>query len=434
MKRSIVTILAFVMYFITACENEFEIPEFNQLSEPRTITQNRNEFYKNLIDNTIITNLKRELSSETEKDWQGAFWGMGLANYTSEFTTLAIITGFEYFDSASVSFQRSLIETVYQLYPRSFISEVETVAENSNSPKIFAMCINYLIRNNSPNSNQTYLELMKSNFPKWHDEPILIMLNNKLTGRLNEELNARPSLTDILMHPIEKGKGVIYSFQRKNRDYTGITVIKKANGSFYRDETGQLFSVPQMARSVSALPGYITNGNTPEGIFSIQGIAVSKNDFIGSTPNLQLVMPYETSPQKFFHNDDISDKWNYEMYEMLLPNSWKEYLPIYESYYAGNAGRTEIISHGTTVNPEYYIGQPYYPNTPSLGCITALELWDGETGKCNFSNQLKFINAVTDAGISEGYFVLIVLDDNEMPVVIEEIMPDILRAESLMQK
>jgi len=70
---------------------------------------------------------------------------------------------------------------------------------------------------------------------------------------------------------------------------------------------GSIFSVPQLARSISNLPGFLTNDSTPEGIFSLQGIDTSKNVFIGPTTNIQLVLPFETAPNQFFHKSDLDD-------------------------------------------------------------------------------------------------------------------------------
>ncbi len=434
MKRNyIFGFIIAVLFTLNGCSEKPEIPKFNELNEPRTIIENRDAFYRDLIDNNIIANLQNELTSENEEKWRSALWAMGLANYTSEFTMLSLKKSFENFDSTSGSFKRAIIEVIYQLYPQSFKEEIKQVAVGTSNSKLFAMAVNYLIRGDQSDENN-YIKLMEEKFPNWKADPILYMLYQNLSGSLISQLNLRPSLIDLLVHKYKQDTPVIFSFHRKNRDYTGITIIREAEGTFYRDGTGQIFAIPQFARSISALPGYITNGNTPQGIFSAQGIDVSQNQFIGKTPNLQLVMPFESTTKKYFHEEDYASSWSENDYKNLLPDSWKEYLPIYETFFAGKAGRTEIIAHGTTINPEYYIDQPYYPNTPSLGCITSLELWDGNTGNVIFSNQHKFISAIIDAEATEGFYVLVELDNKEAPVVIDEIISDVLRAESLIKK
>ena len=119
------------------------------------------------------------------------------------------------------------------------------------------------------------------------------------------------------------------------------------------------------------MPGYLTNGNTPQGIFKITGFDVSKGSFIGPTTNIQMVLPFERSPDVA---DSIPQLLGHN-YKNLLPASWQDYHPVFEAYYAGRAGRTEIIAHGTTVNPAYYKQQPWYPISPTQGCLCTKEIW-----------------------------------------------------------
>jgi hypothetical protein len=103
----------------------------------------------------------------------------------------------------------------------------------------------------------------------------------------------------------------------------------------------------QLARSGSSLPYFLTNGNTPQGIYRINGTAVARNNYIGPTPNIQLFMPYEDSLEKFFQYKWDSSIAPLAAYKNLLPTSWQNYQPMTEAFYAGKIGRTEIIAHGT---------------------------------------------------------------------------------------
>ena len=86
------------------------------------------------------------------------------------------------------------------------------------------------------------------------------------------------------------------------------------------------------------------------------------------------------------------------------------------------AGRTEIIAHGTTVDPSFYSGKAYYPFTPTAGCLCTKELWD-ENGKRIFSGQQKLTNAVKQAGGADGYLIVIEIDDAQRAVTINEVLP-----------
>ena len=99
-----------------------------------------------------------------------------------------------------------------------------------------------------------------------------------------------------------------------------------------------------------------------------------------------------------------------------------------QSYFAGKAGRTEIIIHGTTVNPEYYRQQPYYPLTPTMGCLTSKEIWDEATGRRAESDQQKIIQALIAAGGANGYTIVVNIDDEQRPVMLADLLPLLYKA------
>jgi hypothetical protein len=216
---------------------------------------------------------------------------------------------------------------------------------------------------------------------------------------------------------------ILYSFQRRNRNYPGLAMIRDSLGNFVMDEQGNIFSVPQLARSINNLPYYLTNGNTPQGIFRMHGFDTSTTTFIGPTTNIQLTMPFETSLQHFFIDSTITDElWTEDWYKKLLPYTLKNSATLYESFYAGKAGRTEIIAHGTTVDPEYYTGALYYPQTPTMGCLCTKEIWSETDGKRLESDQQKLVSALQAAGGANGYCVVIEIDDAQKPVSPAEIL------------
>jgi hypothetical protein len=149
-----------------------------------------------------------------------------------------------------------------------------------------------------------------------------------------------------------------------------------------------------LARSITNLPGYITNGNTPQGVFSVQGFGISDNVFIGTSPTVNTVLPWEVSPTEFTFGENKSSKWKLEIYNQFFPKSWNTYLPKNMAFYAGQAGRGEIIVHGTTIDPGYYSSEVYYPFTPSLGCLCTLERWNVADGSLLESEQMKLVNAL----------------------------------------
>lgn len=418
MKNIFSVILIFV-FFCACIETRTEKPIDDDFSE-RTLAQNRHDFKHNLIATVIPDALQKTLTDSTESEWMEALWAIGFSGYTSAETRAALEYAFANADKRSFIFQRAFLETIYTAYQDSFVSEMEIFADKTMEPKLFAMAVNYLLISDSRRA-ENYLKKMNDKFPEWQQNPILVMLQMRLSGASESYRAKRPPLADLLNSDFG-GKTVVFSFQRHDRRFPGLAVIRKADGSFVKDSSGRIFNIKQLAMALSNMPGYITNGNTPQGILSMQGFAYSQNVFIGPSLTLQLVMPYEASPDTFFHQYSTdTTSWSVNLYKKLLSPSWQEYMPIYEAFYAGKAGRTEIIAHGTTADPEFYTGATYYPFTPSLGCLTAYEIWDEQSGRTKISHQKKLTNELQKLGNGLGFLVVVELDDQTRPVVLSEI-------------
>ena len=382
----------------------------------QTTKENRAKEYRNLVS-SINQNLSLPLANSTEENWQDAFGAMALLNYRTPFINASIHKAMDSVEKRSPDFQRALLEMVYSLYPTDFISQVVSLAKQTNDAKLFAMCCEYLfINNRQAEFKELLLKRMKdTSLNRNIENPFFAVLQNKL---LLKNV-ARPPLAGIFRKDFLPGEIVMFSFQRSNRNFPGLAMVRGKDGKFVKTENGKYFSVPQLARSCSNMPGYITNGNTPQGIFKVFGFDVSKSTFIGPTTNIQMVLPYENSP-------DVADSVTRLLgnnYRFLLPGSWKNYYPVYEAYYAGKVGRTEIIAHGTTVNPAYYKKQSYYPLTPTQGCLCTKEIWSTLDGKRMESDQQKLVDAVMQAGGADGYCIVIEIDDQQKPVSIKEILP-----------
>jgi hypothetical protein len=418
----------FIIFFF------FQLNLFAQdnLFAPYTTAANKNKIYNNLINYTINHNLSLTLNDSTEQNWEDAFGALEILLYRNAMVDNKVDQAFQYFQSGTKEFQRALLELAYTNYPSVYNSQVNALLQRTDDAKIFAMCSEYLLQNKQDSlSVDTIEEKMIRTFPDRSANPILTMLSYRISEIKNPSASfiENKFFTDILNEKFLPGKIVMYSFQRKDRDYPGIVIIRNREGKFIRDSSGNIFNIPQLARSITNLPSYLTNGNTPQGIFKMYGFDVSMSTFIGPTPNIQLGMPGEISMKKFFNDSTIQDTiWNKQLYVKLLPKGLQNYAPLYHTYYAGMAGRTEIISHGTTINPEYYKGKPYYPLTPTQGCLCTKEIWDGRRLE---SNQKELVNALLKAGGAEGYCIVIELDDKKMPVTIDEILPHLLKSESL---
>ena len=392
-----------------------------------TIAEKRVKEYRNIVSNSIIKNLSLNLADNTEENWQSAFAAMELLLYRSPWSDKRLQLAFDSIEKRSIGFQRAALELIYTLQKKVFENKVHQLLLQTSNSKVFAMCAEYLLLFNNNSSLITVISNLANNIKTPTIDERSLAIIEGLQNRLKEKQQlsfVKPDLEPLFDAGYLKSNVIIFSFQRKNRNFPGITIVRNKDGKFVVDDKGSVFSVAQLARSISNLPGYLTNGNTPQGIFRMDGFAVSQSAFIGPTENIQLTMPNEYLAIHFMKDSSFTDSsLSKESYSTLIPRSLKNHQPLYESYLAGKAGRTEIIAHGTTVNPEYYRNKPYYPLTPTQGCLATKEIWSSTDGKRMESDQQKLVNAVKAAGGADGYCIVIEIDDLQKPVSIEEILP-----------
>lgn len=396
-----------------------------------TTEENRAQEYRYLVNNSITKNLSLPLTDSTEEYWEDAFYAMELINYQSAFTDAKIRLAFDSVENRSIGFQRALMQLIYSNYTTEFKNNVSGLFLTTTNAKVFAMCAEYLLRADRSVENIYKIAGRAWEKNKAYGEQdiagsyILFQLfwriiNLKDNG--SNKINLKLPL--LLSNSFLKGNTVVYSFQRKNRNYPGMAIVRDGNGFFFKNEKDEIFSVTQLARSTNNLPGYLTNGNTPQGIFRMNGFAISNISAIGPSENIQLMMPFETSVSYFLKDSTLKDStWAPWLYQRLLPPDLQNYFPLLQTYFSSAIGRTEIIAHGTTVNPEYYKNKPYYPLTPTMGCLTSKEIWSTVDGKRTESDQQKLVNAVKAAGGADGYCIVIEIDDQHKPVSIYEILP-----------
>lgn len=325
------------------------------------------------------------------------------------------------FRKLAASTQRALLEAVYGLYPKEYYSQMIGILKQVSHPRNFAMAAAYIYRAHPTESGRNLIEKESRRLSTNNGQAILIQQLLKWINPKNNE-SALPNSDSLFAHQQVHCFKVIYSFQRKNRDYPGLAIIQNADGRFMRDSIGKLRVFRQLARSASNLPWFITNGSTPQGLYAITGTGLSRNVFIGPTPNLQMGMLHELNPPTFTHYfPPVFNAPPERLYRSYFPAEWQNWKGLMESYEAGRIGRSEIIAHGSTISPEWYKSHPFYPLTPTMGCLCALELWNPETGKIEQSDQLDLVNAFIETEGTKGYLMVINLNDKEGPVSAEEL-------------
>ncbi len=338
-------------------------------------------FTKREYRDSITISLKKQvketislpLSEENYKKWAGAFWAMELMLYQPAGYERTVLLQLKMIEKTSPDFQRSFLEMLYTLYPKQFGIDLKAIWKKLSGDKVKAMALEYMaLAGIFPVIDQTesfYLSGYYSFYKK----------------RWQQQKEQLPSKKDFLQADFLPGQNVLCSFQATNRDKPGYLQFRTGAGKWLTDDKGRILKFPQLARSITNLPYYLTNGNTPQGLFRITGIDTSDNNWIGPTTNLQMIMPFENGPAIFFGADT---SFTIFYYKLLGPLS--KFTSLWQSYEAGKTGRSEIIAHGTTIDPQFYIKQKYFPCTPSLGCLCSPETWN-DNGERMYSAQSDWI-------------------------------------------
>jgi hypothetical protein len=399
--------------------------------------QSNTEFFKDAIKAKRDTFYNRTLRSiqktfllpldeSTEENWQSTFYNINLLNYKSKKVDEVVKNIATKIVLQSDDCKKAFLDLINNRYPKAYFTTVQKICNSTENAKLQAMCIHYLLGSRKTTADDDWIKgKFKTILTKNDSSTIISELEYEVESTFRKM--KQPGIFSFFDSSYLPNTTIVFSFQRKNRDYPGLAMIRKADGTFLKNSDGTYFAVGQLARSISNMPGYISNGNTPQGIFTMHGFDTSKNYFIGPSSNIQLSMPHEYN--SITVNGDIVDtSCTLEQYRNLLPKECRDYAPLYGTFYAGKAGRTEIIAHGTTINPSYYSTCSYYPFTPTMGCLTSVEIWDSKTGYLQKSNQQKLTDALQKNGGAIGYLIVVEINHNSKennrynyPVTLEDL-------------
>jgi hypothetical protein len=314
------------------------------------------------IEKSIQKNLATPLTIDTEADWEDAFYAIQLINYNPALVNAKIITASKQLSKQTAGFQKSFWTLCYKRFPLQFFTQAKNTIDTTTNYKLMALAGEYILADDKKlNYAKSLLTVLKQKFEKdsliINSPHFISLVNNCKKNKKDRDavVDSKAALVEAI--PLSfvtsylPNNTIVFSFQRKNRNYAGLAIVRKQDGSFVKNEDGSYFNVPQLARSINNLPSYLTSGNTPQGVFRMSGFGISKIEAIGTTENLQLTLPVESTKQHFFRDSSITDNnWTIEDYKNILPKKWRKNKNLLEAYYAGLAGRYEIIAHGTTIN------------------------------------------------------------------------------------
>ncbi len=300
--------------------------------------------------------------------------------------------------------------------------------EGDRNPEWVAMALSGLRQGDAPVQLRQLSDRVKVRFPNWSENVFLRTTLQDVAESLAP--TPVPPLGDLLQRTIGPGQFHLFVLCRPNRETLCQAILRDRSGQFRR-ENGQLWSVPLLLRSIHSLGWNFIRGQTPQGIYRIEGVMpVAEDPFFrayGQFPLVKLFMPFESGARQFLPGRSGRFTGPLSTYQALLPPSWRNYTPMQQSYWAGKIGRSLFRIHGSGEAPDFFSKQERYPDSynwnPTIGCLSAIELYD-QAGKLQQADMPKILKALTAAGGKNfsGYAVVVEIPSSaQTPVSLAEV-------------
>jgi hypothetical protein len=376
-----------------------------------------------------------------EKHWRNILWTTAVVEPQEAFVAEALggILAMMSMEGLSEAQMRTIdmaTKTGTQLYlsnPNLYASVGQRflqAVETSPDPEWVAVSLSGLAKAGMPpDSLRQLMERAKQRFPAWANNVFLYTTIQEIVESLNP--TSTPPLGDLLNWEIAPKQFHLYVICQPDRYVLCNTVLKNRNGEFVRQSTGKLWSVPLLLRSLHNLSWNFVRGQTPQGIYRIEGTEPQPDDKFfrayGQFSLVNMYMPFEQGVKQFLPGKPGPFKGSVAEYQKLLPPTWRSYWGIQQSYWAGKAGRTEFRIHGTGDSPDFFSGKSKNPESyswnPTIGCLSALELYN-EQGQLLAADMPKILKALETVGGKNfaGYVVVVEMPSKAgQPISVEEI-------------
>lgn len=304
------------------------------------------------------------------------------------------------------------------------------IVEQSRDPEWVAVALSTLVKGKVSITELTRLsELAKSRFPGWSTNVYLQTTLQEIADTADSQ--SLPPLKDLLEWEIAPRQLHLYVLCRSDRRVLCRTVLKDRNGQFVRQQD-ELWSVPLLLESIHSLGWNFTRGQTPQGIFRIEGTVPQPDDEFfrayGQFPLVNLYVPFEAGAKQFLHQRSGAFSGSLADYQAMLPTSWQGYRPIQQSFWAGKAGRGLFRIHGSGEAVDFFRGKDKavpesYNWNPTIGCLSARELYN-EKGQLIHADMPKILKTLRMVGGNNFTGYLIVVDvpgEDTEPVSLQQI-------------
>ncbi|MBW4553848.1 MAG: hypothetical protein KME35_22475 [Aphanocapsa sp. GSE-SYN-MK-11-07L] len=376
------------------------------------------------------------LTDANERHWRKLLWATAVVSpqepsVTAALSQLLALTNQPNLSRSQVRTLDMAMQVSIQLYLSHPANETALeqrfleIIESSPEARWVAMSLSGLAKAGMPpDALQRLSQRIYQRFPQGSEDLVLQTTLRDIADSIAPP--PVPPLQDLFNWTIAPGQPQLYVICQSERQALCISVLKNRQGRFLRlsDATAKmaetpaerLWMAPLYLQSIHRLAWNFHRGETPQGIYRIEGIIPQPDSQFfrayGQFPLINLFVPFESGVREFLPGRRGAFTGTLDNYLSLLPPSWRQYRPIQQTYWAGKIGRGLFRIHGSGESPEFFAKtQPTLPSynwNPTLGCLSALELYDA-TGKIQRADMPKILNALRTVGGRHfsGYLVVV---------------------------
>lgn len=207
----------------------------------------------------------------------------------------------------------------------------------------------------------------------------------------------------------------IFMFCRENRLFPCLMVMRDIHGVAVRNTDGTLWTNPALASSARGLPSYTRNGNTPEGIHTIDSVMPAADQQAAFGKFRRMILNF------------VPKSKSESLTKALLPPSSHTESWWQPAVVARDAGRNLFRIHGTG-RKNTDATTPYYPFMRTSGCVAQREnTYDGTT----YADQRELLDDIMTAMDMlpnysnevniKGFLYIMEIDNEQAPVTIEDL-------------
>ena len=370
------------------------------------------------------------VTPDNEERWRDLLWTTAVIEPQVAYVGDAIARIISFGNQSALNdTQHRTVELALQVGTQLYLSnpsgyaqigqQLAQTLEHSPQAEWVAMALSALVKAGaSAEQRQQWSDRVRQRFPQWSNDVYLYTTLRDVA--LLDNPVPMPPLADLLHWTIAPGQPQMYVLCPGDRRLLCQAVLKDGTGEFVRQEDGRLWSVSLLLRSLHNLSWNFTRGETPQGIYRIQGIRQPDTTTFrayGQFPRVDLYVPYEAGVQVFIPGN--SNPWANGVadYQTLLPPSWRAYFPIQQAYWAGKGGRNLFRIHGSGEATTFFTNNRAIPTTadwnPTLGCLSALELYD-DGGLLLNADMPQILNTLMQASGQSftGYLIVVDVPDH----------------------